>query len=237
MTRKEAAVRARPCRRSTQSPRARPGRRMGQGSARWRETGDHAAKVVAMPPRGEGGAAVIDTTLRHARLRRGRVSRESGMTERIAVVGAGLAGLVAASRLTAAGCAVTVFEKSRGLGGRLATRRSEHGSFDHGAPVVHCEAWQVAPLEARAACIRWGEAGHVGLPGMSGLVRPLAEGLDIRTGTEVTGLAAARTACGSGSPRGGGHDHHLGLRRHRRARASAGGAGGALRRDRRARAG
>lgn len=110
------------------------------------------------------------------------------MTERIAVVGAGLAGLVAASRLKAAGCAVTVFEKSRGLGGRLATRRNDRGSFDHGAPVVNCEAWQLAPLEARAACVRWGDAGHVGLPGMSGLVRPLAEGLDIRSGTEVAGL-------------------------------------------------
>jgi renalase len=111
------------------------------------------------------------------------------MSERIAVVGAGLAGLVAASRLTAAGCVVAVFEKSRGLGGRLATRRTDHGSFDHGAPVVNCEAWQVAPLEARASCVRWGDAGHVGLPGMSGLVRPLADGLDIRTEAEVVGLA------------------------------------------------
>lgn len=110
------------------------------------------------------------------------------MTERVAVVGAGLAGLVAAARIAAAGFRVTVFEKSRGLGGRLATRRSDRGVFDHGAPVLHCEAWQVAPLEAREACVRWGDLGHVGLPGMSGLVRPLAEGLDIRQGEEIAAV-------------------------------------------------
>lgn len=113
------------------------------------------------------------------------------MTGGIAVVGAGLAGLVAAARLAAAGCAVTVYEKSRGLGGRLATRRSDWGAFDHGAPVVNCEAMLMAPLRERDACAPWGDIGHVGLPGMSGLVRPLAEGLDIRSGTEVAGLVPA----------------------------------------------
>jgi predicted NAD/FAD-dependent oxidoreductase len=112
------------------------------------------------------------------------------MTERVAIVGAGLAGLLAAQRIAAGGAAVTVFEKSRGLGGRLATRRTAHGSFDHGAPVVHCEPWQVAPLEERAACMRWGDLGHVGMPGMSGLVRPIAEGLEVRFEAEVTAVEA-----------------------------------------------
>jgi predicted NAD/FAD-dependent oxidoreductase len=112
------------------------------------------------------------------------------MTERVAVVGAGLAGLVAAERIAAGGAAVTVFDKSRGLGGRLATRRTPHGTFDHGAPVVHCDPGLVAPLAARASCLGWGDHGHVGLPGMSGLVRPLAEGLDIRTEAEVAGMEA-----------------------------------------------
>lgn len=113
------------------------------------------------------------------------------MNGRIAVVGAGLAGLVAAARLAEAGRDVTVFEKSRGLGGRLATRRSDRGTFDHGAPVIHCETMLMAPLRTSAACAPWGETGHVGMPGMSGLVRPLAEGLDIRNGTEVAGLVVA----------------------------------------------
>jgi hypothetical protein len=110
------------------------------------------------------------------------------MTDRVAVVGAGLAGLVAASRLVAGGRAVTVFEKSRGLGGRLATRRSEWGPFDHGAPVVHCEAWQVASLAAEGTCVRWGDLGHVGMPGMSALVRPLGAGVEVRTEAEVAAV-------------------------------------------------
>ena len=51
----------------------------------------------------------------------------------IAVIGAGLSGLTAAQTLSDAGIDVTVFEKSRGVGGRTANRRSEYGSFDHGA--------------------------------------------------------------------------------------------------------
>ena len=59
------------------------------------------------------------------------------MTERVAIVGAGVAGLAAARRLAGHGIPVTVLEKSRGLGGRCATRRVRTGSdelrFDHGA--------------------------------------------------------------------------------------------------------
>ncbi len=54
--------------------------------------------------------------------------------KRIAIVGAGMAGLGAAFALRdAPGCAVTVFEKSRGFGGRAATRRKNGACYDHGA--------------------------------------------------------------------------------------------------------
>lgn len=52
---------------------------------------------------------------------------------RVAVVGAGIAGITAARTLAQAGWQVTVFEKSRGAGGRMATRRTAFGGFDHGA--------------------------------------------------------------------------------------------------------
>ena len=49
------------------------------------------------------------------------------------VVGAGVAGLLAATELAAAGCRVIVLEKSRGIGGRMATRRLGGAVCDHGA--------------------------------------------------------------------------------------------------------
>ena len=51
----------------------------------------------------------------------------------VAVVGAGMAGVAAARTLLQAGHRVTLIEKSRGFGGRMATRRTEFGGFDHGA--------------------------------------------------------------------------------------------------------
>ncbi|MEY4932043.1 MAG: hypothetical protein RLZZ403_363, partial [Pseudomonadota bacterium] len=56
------------------------------------------------------------------------------MTEgTVAIVGAGLAGLACARVLFGAQYSVTVLEKSRGLGGRIATRRVGRLAFDHGA--------------------------------------------------------------------------------------------------------
>lgn len=43
--------------------------------------------------------------------------------DRVAVVGAGLAGLIAARAMADVGHTVAVFEKGRGLGGRMASRR------------------------------------------------------------------------------------------------------------------
>ena len=50
----------------------------------------------------------------------------------IAVIGAGVAGLTCAQQLQQAGYRVVVVEKSRGLGGRLATRRLQGTHADHG---------------------------------------------------------------------------------------------------------
>ncbi len=51
-------------------------------------------------------------------------------TASIAVIGAGLAGAVCAQALREAGHAVQVFDKARGAGGRLATRRMEWATDD-----------------------------------------------------------------------------------------------------------
>ena len=49
------------------------------------------------------------------------------------IIGAGMSGLLAARRLQQSGLKVTVLDKGRGLGGRMATRRILDGVFDHGA--------------------------------------------------------------------------------------------------------
>ena len=51
----------------------------------------------------------------------------------IAIVGAGIAAVTCARTLVQAGHRVTVFEKSHTVGGRMATRSSPFGTFDHGA--------------------------------------------------------------------------------------------------------
>ena len=75
-----------------------------------------------------------------------------------AVIGAGIAGLSCARALAASGVHVTVFDKSRGPGGRMSTRRGEGWACDHGAqyftardPLFQAELarWQAAGVAAR----------------------------------------------------------------------------------------
>lgn len=54
-------------------------------------------------------------------------------TKSILIVGAGLAGLSSALTLHQQGYTVTVLDKGRGVGGRMATRRFDGAVFDHGA--------------------------------------------------------------------------------------------------------
>jgi predicted NAD/FAD-dependent oxidoreductase len=71
-----------------------------------------------------------------------------GDRTQIAIIGAGLAGLAAGRRLADAGHDVTLFEKSRGVGGRAATRRVGDFSFDHGAQYLKAEDAATADLVA-----------------------------------------------------------------------------------------
>ena len=57
---------------------------------------------------------------------------------RIAVIGAGLAGAIAARTLEDQGELVEIFEKSERPSGRMSTRRSLQGEFDHGAQYFTC---------------------------------------------------------------------------------------------------
>ena len=55
------------------------------------------------------------------------------MSNPIAIIGAGLSGLSAANTLHAAGYSVQLFDKSRGSGGRMSSKRSGFGDLDLGA--------------------------------------------------------------------------------------------------------
>lgn len=54
------------------------------------------------------------------------------MTEKIAVIGAGISGLTVAQKLINQGFLVDIFDKGRNVGGRMSSRRSEWGYLDHG---------------------------------------------------------------------------------------------------------
>lgn len=113
---------------------------------------------------------------------------------RVAIIGAGLAGVTAAAALRGAGLAPVVFDKSRGPGGRLSTRRAGEGlQFDHGAQYISPETREFAAflrdMQADGAARTWdigdGSPKFVGIPGMSALVRHLADRVDLRLGIEI----------------------------------------------------
>ncbi len=116
--------------------------------------------------------------------------------KRVAVIGAGLAGLAAAGRLVEGGKEVVVFEKSRSFGGRCASRLWEGCVFDHGAQffTVRDEGFRsvVAELGDKVRAIDVpvvdGDGAVVGpdgdrwyhVDGNNRLGRALAAGLDVR---------------------------------------------------------
>ena len=111
---------------------------------------------------------------------------------RVAVVGAGIAGLVAARDLAAGGHDVLVIEKSRGLGGRMAARRVEGMVLDHGLPVLEVPsggvlAGLVRDLAADGLVHLDGDA--VAWPaGMTVLPKAMAGAVEVLPGTRVSAL-------------------------------------------------
>jgi predicted NAD/FAD-dependent oxidoreductase len=67
-------------------------------------------------------------------------------TRPVAIVGAGASGLAAAWQLSQLGIPSTIFEKSRGLSGRAATRRKHGHHYDHGANFFRLDDPEVARL-------------------------------------------------------------------------------------------
>ena len=144
----------------------------------------------------------------------------------VVVIGAGLSGLTAASQLQKWGYRVLVVDKSRGLGGRLATRRRGATAIDHGCrylqPFTEPDLSPMATLQAagvlqpwRPDCFALGADGTLtAMPteeyfaapqGMSAVAKALAAGLTIHSHWRATALTPLPEGwCIAGEPLGDG---------------------------------
>lgn len=104
---------------------------------------------------------------------------------RVGIVGAGIAGLACAEGLVRRGHQVVLFDKGRGPGGRMSTRRIQTvqgtAHFDHGAQYFTLRdndfRSQVTTWIGDGIVAAWPAAGHgayVGVPGMNAPIRQLA---------------------------------------------------------------
>lgn len=139
--------------------------------------------------------------------------------QHIAVIGAGMAGIACARTLAQAGHRVTVLDKGTRLGGRMATRNSAFGSFDHGAQYFTvrdarfstalqstpgiCRPWSanaVRVLDARGHVVeapRPGTEAHfVGTPDMNSVLttwaQPLVQAGQLHSGVHVNAIERDR---------------------------------------------
>jgi renalase len=132
--------------------------------------------------------------------------------ETCVVVGAGISGLLAAKELQNAGRTVTVLDKGRGVGGRMATRRLGGSRLDHGAQFFTVREERFSGLVdgwlAGGVAAEWsrgfadaqgnanpdGHPRYRGAEGMTSIPKHLAVGLDVRTGEQA--IRVDRTAEG-----------------------------------------
>jgi len=132
--------------------------------------------------------------------------------QRIAIIGAGLAGLACARRLVQAGLVVELFDKARRAGGRMASRRLNLADgttlLDHGAQyftartpgfralcaealaagVIAPWSGEVRDLRLTAPATAGEEVRYRGEPDMNALPRWMARGLLIHCDATVQGL-------------------------------------------------
>ena len=115
-------------------------------------------------------------------------------SSKTAIIGAGMAGITAARSLIAAGHNVQIFEKSRGSGGRLASKRSDMGRVNLGA-----QAFSTSDPLFLEELNSWQQAGWVernkadnsywtGTPYMSALTRNLLGDINTHFACEIRAL-------------------------------------------------
>ncbi|PFG03663.1 FAD-dependent oxidoreductase [Bacillus sp. es.034] len=121
-------------------------------------------------------------------------------TKEVIIIGGGLSGIMAARTLMKKGVEdILIVEKSRSVGGRLATRRIGEGKADHGA-----QFFTVRSPELQEDVEKWLEAGWVkrwfGTPyprytsasGMNALAKQLAGSIPVKLNTRVSSIRDGR---------------------------------------------
>ena len=119
----------------------------------------------------------------------------------IAIIGAGISGLMAATYLAEKGKNSVIFDKGRGPGGRMSTRRFGKFRLDHGAQFFtvrdprfekYVQSWEKAGV-AKIWCKGFSGTGDGhprfrGTEGMNSIPKWLAGQLDVRTGHKVKSI-------------------------------------------------
>ena len=134
---------------------------------------------------------------------------------KIGVIGAGIAGGYLGSALGQLGHEVVVFEKSRGFGGRLATRRVEGVQFDHGAPffTARTALFKALLAEHASSVVEWAprvttlspggkpykrdwfEPHYIGVPAMGALAQYLLATSEVQFEREVRAVVSEAERC------------------------------------------
>ena len=120
----------------------------------------------------------------------------------ILILGAGMAGLSAATELQRAGRRVLVLDKGRSVGGRMATRRMGEAVFDHGAQFMTARSARfqatLGGMVENGAVVEWCRGfaetadGHPrwrGHPGMTAVPKLLAKGVEVRLEKQIASLS------------------------------------------------
>jgi predicted NAD/FAD-dependent oxidoreductase len=120
----------------------------------------------------------------------------------ILILGAGMAGLSAATELQRAGRLVLVLDKGRSVGGRMATRRLGEAVFDHGAQFMTARSARfqatLGGMVENGVVVEWCRGftetadGHPrwrGHPGMTAVPKLLAKGVEVRLEKQIASLS------------------------------------------------
>ena len=124
---------------------------------------------------------------------------------KIAIIGAGMAGLACADALRANGHTTFLYDKGRGAGGRMSSRRMDtplgQVTLDHGAQYFTARdsgfRKRVSILQDSGIAAPWPLAGNgawVGVPAMNAIIKAMAAPHEVTWGCHVSGLSRANNA-------------------------------------------